>query len=987
MKRLLTIMVCLFAMLSASLGAKAQEITFLLRPGWNWIAYPYPESASIETAFGDFEPVSGDIIESEFGYSEYFEGYGWFGGIYNLEPGKGYIYYSNRTVPVTIVFGTPSSQSQVTVTTSEPLLITAISAMCGGQVTTTDGTYILVKGLCWATHENPTTNDDFYQEAESGVGSFSISMTELNLATTYYVRAYAVTSNDMVYGDQKTFTTRDGIPAVSTDSVTNILGNGATCNSTVTDNGGLNVIARGVCWSTEHNPTLSDSHSTNGTGLGSFTSTMTGMELGTFYYVRAYASTSAGTGYGEEVSFTTQSSTVCQYVDLGLPSGILWATCNVGADTPEDYGAYFAWGETQPKEVYDWSTYQHCNGNWNELTKYCNDTDCGYNGYSDNLTTLLPEDDAATSNWGAGWRMPTHGEWLELFENTTNMFTDQNGVNGMLFIALNGNSIFLPATYDGSSGDYLSSSLYIGNPYMDCPCFAYDCFIDSSLEDGALLFEGADRSGRCSVRPVRSSQGLLYSISANANPAEGGNVTGIGEYEAGSTCTLTATAEEGFTFINWTENGEVVSVEANYSFTVTGDRSLLANFTMSSGNDHDYVDLGLPSGTLWATCNVGADYPEGYGDCFAWGETQPKNVYNWSTYQYCHGSSSTLMKYCNNPSYGYNGFIDNLSALLPEDDAATANWGDDWRMPTKEEWQELYVITTCTWTTQNGVDGRLFTAPNGNTLFLPAAGYRSGSNLSSPGADGDYLSSSLYTDNPSRAWEFNFGMDNYGASSFGHRKLGLPVRAVRSSSQSQSYVDLGLPSGTLWATCNLGAVGPTDFGDYFAWGETQSKEVYNWSTYQHCNGSSSTLTKYCYDSDYGYNGFIDNLTVLSPEDDAATINWGDVWRMPTEEEWFELCNNTEIHPFSDHNGEGWIVFTAANGKSLLLPYNFRLDMMGGISYYWTNSLLWGCADWPTPDGAVAFGYSWCMDELDYRCDLLSREMKGSIRPVRSAPLN
>ena len=195
----------------------------------------------------------------------------------------------------------------VIVTTSEPMLITAISAMCGGEVTVNDGTYILVKGLCWAAHENPTTNDDFYQEAESGVGSFSLSMTGLNISTTYYVRAYAVTGNGTVYGDQKTFTTRDGIPTLTTDSVVDITGATATCGGNITDNGGLNVTARGVCWSTSPNPTIEDSHTIDGNEIGDFTSYITGLIVSTTYYVRAYASTNHGTGYGEEVSFTTRN--------------------------------------------------------------------------------------------------------------------------------------------------------------------------------------------------------------------------------------------------------------------------------------------------------------------------------------------------------------------------------------------------------------------------------------------------------------------------------------------------------------------------------------------------------------------------------------------------------------------------------------------------------------------------------------------------------
>ena len=193
---------------------------------------------------------------------------------------------------------------------------------------------------------------------------------------------------------------------------------------------------------------------------------------------------------------------------------------------------------------------------------------------------------------------------------------------------------------------------------------------------------------------------------------------------------------------------------------------------------HDYVDLGLPSGLLWATCNVGASAPEDYGDYFAWGETTPKDVYNYSTYQFCMGSNRTLTKYCNNPSYGNEGFTDNLTTLLPVDDAATANWGSDWRMPTKEEFEELYNNTTVTWTLQNFVWGRLFTASNGNSLFLPAAGYRDDSYFDVPGRYGFYWSGSLNTDCPDAAWELTF--DSYGYGMYiGRREHGRSVRPVR----------------------------------------------------------------------------------------------------------------------------------------------------------------------------------------------------------------
>ena len=317
-------------MMSTSLSAKAQEVTITLIPGWTQISYPSADTIDFATAFGDFVPMQGDLIRSQWGQATYTNGR-WRGSTSQFYPGYGYQYKSNRQMPVMVTFNAQQSSSQVVVSTSEPMLITAISAMGGGEVTSNDGTYIITKGLCWAAHENPTTNDDFYQEAESGVGSFSISMTGLNIATTYYVRAYAVTPNGTVYGNQKVFITRDGIPEVTTDSVTNILGDGAICGGIVTDDVGLNVIVRGICWSTSPNPTLNDSHTTNGNGMGSFSSSIIGLSVSTTYYVRAYATTTAGTGYGQQMTFTTRngvpevvtSSITDNYSDFATCGGIV----------------------------------------------------------------------------------------------------------------------------------------------------------------------------------------------------------------------------------------------------------------------------------------------------------------------------------------------------------------------------------------------------------------------------------------------------------------------------------------------------------------------------------------------------------------------------------------------------------------------------------------------------------------------------------------
>ena len=189
------------------------------------------------------------------------------------------------------------------------------------------------------------------------------------------------------------------------------------------------------------------------------------------------------------------------------------------------------------------------------------------------------------------------------------------------------------------------------------------------------------------------------------------------------------------------------------------------------------VDLGLPSGTLWATCNVGAEKPEDYGDYFAWGETTPKETYDWSTYKWCRdGYWGYQTKYC---TQSERGTLDNKTELDPEDDAATANWGSNWCMPTWEQLQELYNsdYTTTQKTTLNGVYGCLITSKaNGNTLFLPTAGYRRDDSFWLVGEDGVYWSRSLMTSYPYEAYYILFPQS--GSIEY-NRKYGFSVRPVR----------------------------------------------------------------------------------------------------------------------------------------------------------------------------------------------------------------
>jgi len=205
-------------------------------------------------------------------------------------------------------------------------------------------------------------------------------------------------------------------------------------------------------------------------------------------------------------------------------------------------------------------------------------------------------------------------------------------------------------------------------------------------------------------------------------------------------------------------------------------------------NGHAYVDLGLS--VKWATCNVGATKPEEYGNYYAWGEVQPKEVYEWSTYKFMDSNVNdwngvtkyTIADYqTDGVWYDSEGnFIgDNKTVLDPEDDAAAVNMGGNWRMPTREEQKELKTKCTWTWTTLNGVKGYNVEGPNGNSIFLPAAGFRYGSDLGDAGSVGGYWPSSLSTDYLDNAYTYYlyFYSDNVYCYNY-YRYVGLSVRGV-----------------------------------------------------------------------------------------------------------------------------------------------------------------------------------------------------------------
>ena len=403
-----------------------------------------------------------------------------------------------------------------------------------------------------------------------------------------------------------------------------------------------------------------------------------------------------------------------EYVDLGL--SVMWATCNVGANSPEEYGDYFAWGEMQSKDVYDWDSYKWYNECTSKITKY---------GEVDNKTILDTSDDIAYVFRGENVRMPTKSECEELLENCVWKFESRNNINGYTVTSnINGKSIFLPLSgyyYNnklnavGQSGFFWSSSLYVNEELA----YHLDCKYDD------VIIDAYNRCIGFSIRPVLTNK--KYIVSFDANGAEGIMEDIVVPFQETIILPKRTFTYSHAIFKGWNTKsdgtGESYSDEGEY-FPISTDITLYAQWELDvvtgSENNYKYVDMGLS--VKWATCNIGAYTRDENGSYYAYGEISTKKEYTSDNHVYSGGSNS----------------------LTKSNDAASVNWGGNWRMPTLAEIEELLDTSNCRWEwiTRNGQNGYKVTSMiNGNSIFLPAAGYKSSGSLWD-GIEGHYSSSS-----------------------------------------------------------------------------------------------------------------------------------------------------------------------------------------------------------------------------------------------------
>lgn len=697
-----------------------------------------------------------------------------------------------------------------------------------------------------------------------------------------------------------------------------------------------------------------------------------------------FGSPKAGPGAG----FEEETPPVVDAVDLGIAYAhkdgslykLFWADRNLGALVPEDYGNYFAWGETKTKALFSQQNYV-----------FGSVDNTNYNNTGGKII-LEAEDDAATVELGAPWRIPTAEEWEGMSSNTEWDWVERNGVLGYDVTAGNGNSIYLPAAgyrFD----DHLKNEAYDGRYWTStvCDCIhAYNfCFFD---ETGWRIADVLWRSNGGTIRPVCESdavwpESLTLSHTSLRIPA-------------GSTVQLSASANpQGYeTAIKWeSSNQEVVFVSKNGR--IRGKIQGKAVVTATFGNIRRSVDVevisplpvdlgtifmaqnGTPYKLYWADRNFGALAPEDSGDYFDLGIIED-----------------------------------------PESDPVENSLGYEWRKPTREELDALRKQCSWTQTTLNGVDGSRVTGIDGNSIFIPSADSadiycirpvyvgEKGQELSP-----DKLSLNITSVNmqvgtsceiiatavpelfePVLDWRTS----DYGivAVQFGKLVAKAPGRAsvtvsygsrsvqcqvnVTSREAPPGAVDMGIVmtkvSGTscrvykvFWADCNLGASKPGEAGNLYAWGETSPKNSFSWSNYKWCSGGKNKLTKFCpadkADSWAG-DGRPDNLTSLnlSQEDDAVRRSLGGKWRIPTYEEW-EALKNQCVWNWKMISQNGGFFVISKNGNSIFIPAT-----KGVNGRYWSSSLY---LDNPSKAKALSFKSG------QFNQPAISRGEGLSIRPV------
>ena len=620
-----------------------------------------------------------------------------------------------------------------------------------------------------------------------------------------------------------------------------------------------------------------------------------------------------------------------EYVDLGLPSGNLWAKCNVGASSEDEAGLYFQWGDINgyTKEQVGRSEGQKpFNSNFTDYIYYLKDGGSDFTKYNttDGKTVLDLEDDAVNAIYGGNWKIPTTEDFVELCKNT-DMFIVSNDEEEVEVMIEENEQLPIYFEFDrvhnAKAFKFYKKSDH--SSYISIPFVGY-------AVDG-------------SVRNV-SEECYLWSSS-------------LGSEDVQLAFFWSCDAPFGFGVVN--------DGVCYYGYPVRAIKKKQETIKNNVTKDIEYVDLGLPSGNLWTKCNIGANTEDEAGLYFQWGDikgytaeqvgnSEWQKMFTWNDYKF--GTIDNLTKY--NES-------DRKTVLVFFDNAAHYHLGEGWRMPTKDDFFELCKETDMFIVLNEGEEVAVtitedkrypiyFTFDAAKTatakafkfykkddhstyISVPFVGYAYGGSVRNVGGVCVLWSSSLSSGDVDGAFYWGCSAPSgVGGVYDGIRCDGYPVRGIKKKQVVEpEYVDLGLPSGALWMKYNLGATTEDEAGLYFQWGD-----ISGYTAEQVGNGEgqkpfNSNFTDYIYypkdgGSDFTKYNTTDGKTVLELVDDAAYKYLGEGWRMPTMNDFVELCQQTDMFIVSTEGEEIPVTVTEDSRYPIYFTFN-RMDNAKAFKFY------------------------------------------------------
>ncbi len=839
-----------------------------------------------------------------------------------------------------------------TVSTSSITNITPTSATIEGNVIADGGSAIIERGICYSnTNQKPTTNDLKIAQG-TGIGVFTCELTDLALGTTYYVCAYATNGNGTQYGEAKSFTTGTLLPTLESTPADNITAIGATVGGNITSDGGAEITARGVCYSTTENPTIEDTKVSSGTGVGEFSCNLTGLTFNTTYYVRAYATNNKGTAYGNQITFKTLTTTPT--VVTNAASNITATSATVGGNVTSDGGA----NVTARGICYSTSANPTIEGDKVASSSGIGEFECNITGLAFN-TKYYARAYATNANgtvYGEEMTFTTLASMGTLTTSAASNITVSSATVGGNITSDGGAEITARgvcySTKENPTVEDTKVASGAGVGEFSCNLTGLTFNTTYYVRAYATNSKGTAYGNQITFKTLTTTPTVVTNAASNITATSatvGGNITSDGGAtitargicystkptptisdkkvdNSGTTGTYSCTLEglsagttyyarayatnangtvygEQITFATIAGKPNVVTLEAT---DVTGTTATLGGNVLSSGGA-DVLKRGICYATTAnpTTSNTNIACGSGVGEF-----------------------SCSVMDLTPNTTYYVRAYATNSKGT---------SYAEQISFTTQCTAPTMGVTTVSVVGINSAIIEGSILHDGGSTITVRGICYNT---TGEPTIVDDAIivesTSNTFTGKLTNLQENT----TYYARAYAINDVGVAYGeevSFTNSTNGHEYVDLGL--SVMWATCNVGADSPEDYGDYFAWGETEPKDVYDWSTYKYCNGSSTTLTKYNTQNSYGT---VDNKTVLEVVDDAATANWGGVWRMPTYEEFQELISNCTWKWTTLNNVSGYMVTSNINGRTIFMPITGYIASTTSVKnesgFYWSSSL-------------------------------------------------